>query len=81
MQQYFLYSTSISERLTKIMQNIFYDLYLNSLNQFTGLRSNLPSKTLERILHSKNNICAMVNAKTRRKVRTRFDVPIDKNLI
>jgi hypothetical protein len=45
-----------------------------------GLPSNLPSETLEGIFHSKEQICTIANAKTRRKVSTGFGVPLDEGL-
>jgi hypothetical protein len=45
-----------------------------------GLPSKLPSETLERIFYFKNQILAIANAKTLRKVSTRFGVPLDEGL-
>jgi hypothetical protein len=45
-----------------------------------GLPSNLPSKTPENIFHFKNQKCAIENAKTSRKVSTRFGVPLEEGL-
>ncbi len=77
---YFLYTAPIIETQTKTLQKSFHGLYLNSFKQFTGLPSNLSNETLERIFLFKNQICAIANAKTRRKVSTRFGVQIDEGL-
>jgi hypothetical protein len=53
MRPYFLYTAPIDETQTKTLQKSFHGLYLNSFKQFIGLPSNLPSETLERILHFK----------------------------
>jgi hypothetical protein len=44
------------------------------------LPSDLSSETLEPIFHFKNQICAIANAKTRRKMSTRFGVAQDVGL-
>jgi hypothetical protein len=80
MQPYFLYTAPIIETQTKTLQKSFHGLYRNSFKQFMGLPSNLPSETLERIFHFKNQICAIANAKTRRKMSTRLVVPLDEGL-
>jgi len=77
---YFLYTAPIIETQTKTLQKSFHSLWRNSFKQFMGLPSNLPSETLERIFHSTEQICAIANAKTRRKVSTRFGVPLDEGL-
>jgi hypothetical protein len=50
---------------------------LDISKQFMELPSNLPSETLERIFHFRNQIYAIANVKTRRKVSMRFGVPLD----
>jgi hypothetical protein len=77
---YFLYTAPIIETQTKTLQKSFHSLWRNCFQQFMGLPSNLPSKTLERIFYFKHQICAIANAKTRRKVSTRFGVPLDEGL-
>jgi hypothetical protein len=77
---YFLYTAPIIKAQTKTLQKIFHSLYLNFFKQFIALPFNLPSDVLERIFHCKNQICAIANAKTRRKVSTRFGVPLDEGL-
>jgi hypothetical protein len=77
---YFLYTAPVIETQTKTLQKSFHSLWRNSFKQFMGLPSNLSSEMLERILHCKNQICAIANAKTRRKVSTRFGVPLDEGL-
>jgi hypothetical protein len=74
---YFLYTAPIIETQTKTLQKSFHVLYRNSFKQFMELPSNLPSVTLESIFYFKNQIWRIVNAKTRRKVSTRFVVPLD----
>ncbi len=78
MQPYFLYTEPIIETQTKTLEKSFHSLWRKSFKQFMG--SNLPSETLERIFYFKNQICAIANAKTRRKVSTRFGVPLDEGL-
>jgi hypothetical protein len=77
---YFLYTAPIIETQTKTLQKNFHGLYRNSYKKFTELPSNLPSETLERIFHSTEQICTIANAKTRRKVSTRFGVQMDEGL-
>ncbi len=80
MQPYFMYTAPIIEMQTKTLQKSFHGLYLNTFKQFMGLPLKLPSETLERIFHFKNQTCAIVNAKTRRKVSTRFGLPLNEGL-
>jgi hypothetical protein len=80
MQLDFNYTAPIDETQTKTLQKSFHRLYRNPLKQFMELPSNLPSETtLGHILHFKNNICAMANAKTGRKLNTGFGISIDYN--
>jgi hypothetical protein len=80
MRPYFLYTAPIIETQTKTLQKSFRSLWRNSFKQFMGLPLNLPNEMLERIFHIKNQICTIANAKTRRKVSTRFGVPLDEGL-
>ncbi len=80
MRPYFLYTAPVIETKTKTLQKSFHFLWRNSFKQFMGLPSSLPSETLERILHSTEQICAIANAKKRRKVSTRFGVQMDQGL-
>ncbi len=77
MRPYFLYTEPIIETQTKTLQKSFHGLYLKFFKKFMELPSNLPSETLEGIFHFKNQICAIANAKTSRKVSTRFGVQLD----
>ncbi len=65
---------------TKTLPKSFHNLYRISFKQFMGLLFNLPRETLEHIFHFKKQICAIANAKARRKVSSRFGVKMDKGL-
>ncbi len=71
---------SIIETLTKTLQKSFQELYGKSFKLFMVLVSNLSSQRLDRIFHFKNQVCPIANAKTHRKVSTRFGVPLDEEL-
>jgi hypothetical protein len=73
MRLYFLYTAPIIEAQTKTLQKSFHSLWRNSFKQFMGLPANLPSETLERILHSTEHICRETNQyRKRRMTKSRY---------
>jgi len=62
---YYMYTAPVVGTQTATLQQRFHSQWRNSFKQFMGLPANLPSATLQRILHSTQFICESNNCKTR----------------